>query len=217
MKDKDKTKEQLISELVGLRRRIAGLETAETERQHAEEALQESEERFRQFFNNEPEYCYMISPDGLVLDINKAALKVLGYQKEQLVGMPLRSIYAPESLSRVKQLFEEWKKTGVIRDQELTIITRYGERRTVLLSVDAIKNRYGKILHSVSVQKDITERKRMEEELRKHRDHLEEVVEERTAELRENNKQLLREIAERERAEEGIRVFSNAVAGRLTP
>ena len=113
MKDKDKTKEQLISELVGLRRRIAGLETAETERQHAEEALQESEERFRQFFNNEPEYCYMISPDGLVLDINKAALKVLGYQKEQLVGMPLRSIYAPESLSRVKQLFEEWKKTGV--------------------------------------------------------------------------------------------------------
>jgi PAS domain S-box-containing protein len=49
-----------------------------TEHKQAEEALRQSEEQFRQFFENEPEYCYMISPDGIILNANRAALKVLG-------------------------------------------------------------------------------------------------------------------------------------------
>jgi len=136
-----------------------------TERKQAEEALRESEERFRQFFENEPGYCYMISPEGVILDVNIAALNALGYKKEELAGKPLKTTYAPESLPRMKQLFVKWKETGELSDEEMVISTKEGDRRTVLLSTSVVKDRDGKTLHSVSVQKDITERKRAEERL----------------------------------------------------
>jgi diguanylate cyclase (GGDEF)-like protein/PAS domain S-box-containing protein len=134
-----------------------------TERKRAEEALRGSQERFRQFFENEPAYCYMVSLDGTVLDVNRAALQALGYKKEELVGTPLRMIYAPEVLPRMEQLFAAWKETGELKDEETVIITKEGNKRTVILSAAAVTDEQGGILHSVSVQKDITERKRAEE------------------------------------------------------
>jgi len=137
-----------------------------TERKEAEAALRESEEQFRKFFENEPEYCYMISPEGTILNVNNAALTALGYTKAELVGKPLRTIYAPESLSRVNQLFKKWTEIGNLKNEELIIITKEGKRRTVLLSADVVEDEDGNILHSVSVQQDITERKEIEAALR---------------------------------------------------
>jgi PAS domain S-box-containing protein len=138
-----------------------------TERKLAEDALRESEEQFRQFFENEPTYCYMVSPEGVILNVNNAALKTLGYKKEELVGKPLKMIYAPESLPKMKQVFAKWKETGELKDEELIIIAKEGNRRTVLLGAGVVRLKDGKKLHSVSVQVDITERKLAEEALRK--------------------------------------------------
>ncbi|MBL7209393.1 MAG: PAS domain S-box protein [Dehalococcoidia bacterium] len=137
-----------------------------TERKQAEQALQQSEQRFRQFFENEPEYCYMISLEGIILDMNKAALEALGHDKEELVGKPLQSIYAPESLPKMRQLFAKWQETGALADEEMTVMSKQGDRRTVLLSASMIRDSDGKAMHSVSLQKDITERKQAEEALR---------------------------------------------------
>jgi len=149
-----------------LEKRVKELEKEASKRKQAEEKLKESEERFRQFFENEPEYCYMISPEGVIINVNNAALKALGYMKEELVGKPLKTIYAPEVLPKTKELFLKWGKTGKLKDEELVIITKKGDRRTVLLSADVVKDRDGKIMHSVSVQKDITEIKLAEKALR---------------------------------------------------
>ena len=131
----------------------------------ANKELRESENRFRQFFENEPEYCYMISPDGFILDVNKAALAVLGYQKEALVGKPLPMIYAPESLPVVTENYENWKTTGKLSDIEMVIHAKSGEKRTVLLSADKVRDADGNVIHSISVQRDITDRKKAEEEI----------------------------------------------------
>jgi len=136
-----------------------------TNRMKAEETLKQSEERFRQFFENEPAYCYMISPDGNILNVNKATLKVLGYKKEELINKPLKTIYAEESLPKMEQVFEKWKKTGKTRNEEFKIITKKGAKRIVILNADAVRDINGKILHSISVQQDITERKIIEKEL----------------------------------------------------
>lgn len=136
-----------------------------TERKITGNVLQKSEDRFKQFFENAPDYCYMITPEGTILDVNKAALMVLGYNKEELVGQPLQTIYAPESLPKIRQLFTVRKKTGKINDKEMVILTKEGNRRTVLLSVVSTRDRAGKILYSVSLQKDITERKQAEKSL----------------------------------------------------
>ena len=143
-----------------------------TERKEAENALRESEERFRQFFENEPEYCYMTSPEGIILDVNNAALKTLGYKKEELIGEPLESIYSPESLPKAQELFSQWKKTGSIKDQEIRIIAKDGARRAVLFSAGAVRDADGKILYSVSVQRDITEHEWIKETLQKTEEHL---------------------------------------------
>ena len=57
-----------------------------------------------------------------------------------------------------------WKATGKITDYEMVILSKGGERRTVLLSADVVKDAEGNVIHSVSVQQDITEPRR----LRKH-------------------------------------------------
>ena len=129
--------------------------------------LKESENRFRQFFENEPAYCYMISPDGLVLDVNKSALDILGYRKEDLVGRPFQAIYAPEYLPKMKECFEKWKATGKLSNVETVILSKNGEKRTVLLSANIVRDAEGNLVHSISVQQDITELKATEEELLK--------------------------------------------------
>jgi PAS domain S-box-containing protein/putative nucleotidyltransferase with HDIG domain len=148
-----------------------------TERKQAENSLRERDERFRQFFENEPEYCYMISPGGVILDVNKAALDALGYKKEELIGEPLAKIYSPDSLPKAKELFTQWKKTGSIKDQEICITAKNGTRRTVLFSAGAVRDADGKIIYSVSVQKDITEHVWIKEALQRTEEQLRVILE----------------------------------------
>jgi len=148
-----------------------------TERKEAENSLRESEERFRQFFENEPEYCYMTSPEGIILDVNNAVFKSLGYKKEELVGKPLEDIYSPEALPKVKALFAQWKKTGSIKNQEIGIIAKDGTRRTVLLSAGAVRDKDEKILYGMSVQRDVTEHEWIKETLQKTEEHLRIILE----------------------------------------
>jgi PAS domain S-box-containing protein len=135
-----------------------------TERKRAVQALQTSEEKFRQFFKNTPDYCYIVSPEGTILNVSDAVVRTLGYTREELVGEPLTMVYAPESRAKMKELFSEWKERGEIRNEEMVIITRKGEKRTVLLNAGAVRDQAGKLLHSTSVQTDITERKKAEAE-----------------------------------------------------
>ena len=162
------------------------------ERKRTEEALQISEEKFRQFFNNTPDYCYIISREGNILHINEAALKTLGYKQEELVGQPLARIYAPESLAKMKDLFTQWKESGQIRDEEMVIVTRKGERRVVILNAGAVKDKNGTILHSTSVQTDITDRQRAEAEVA--RAHAELLRVERSSRLSELTASLAHEL-----------------------
>jgi signal transduction histidine kinase len=66
----------------------------------------------------------------------------------------------------MEDLFTQWKESGQIRDEEMVIVTRKGERRVVILNAGVVKDEDGTILHSTSVQTDITWRKRAEEALR---------------------------------------------------
>ena len=116
-----------------------------------------SEERFRSFFENEPSYCYMVSPEGMIIDLNQAAQSVLGYEKNELEGRPISLIYSPESNQKMKDFVKQWEATGRIHNQEMTILTKQGEKRTVLLNASAIMNLAGCIVSSVSVQTDITD------------------------------------------------------------
>ncbi len=131
-----------------------------------EEALKESEERFTQFFENGPHYCYLISTKGEIINVNKAALDALGYKKKELVGKSLKIIYAPEAKKKVKKLFAKWKKKGILRNEEVTIVSKKNEKRNVILNATTLRDEHGRILYSILIQRDITEEKHSEKALR---------------------------------------------------
>ncbi|HKW33345.1 MAG TPA: PAS domain S-box protein [Candidatus Acidoferrum sp.] len=133
----------------------------------AEEAERVSENRFRQFFDTLPEYCFMTSADGEILDANPAACKALGYAKTELIGKPLSTIYALGSLSKMVDLLEKWQKTGTLHDEEMTIVTKGGQTRTVLLNAGSVKEANGNLLYSTTVLVDVTERQRAEDAQRR--------------------------------------------------
>jgi PAS domain S-box-containing protein len=144
---------------------VLALAAVVRERKLATLAFLKSEGRFREFFETQPESCYMISPRGIVLDINPAACEALGYTKEELIGKAASIIYAPESHSKMRDLLEKWNKTGRLESEEIVVRTRDGQRRVVLVNAGSVVDAEGNLLHSTSVHVDITERKLAEEAL----------------------------------------------------
>ena len=137
-----------------------------TDLKQAEEAERASENRFRQFFDTLPEYCFMSSTSGEILDANPAACRALGYTREELIGKPLSTIYALESLSKMVDLLEKWKRTGTLRDEEMSIVTKQGQTRAVLLNAGSVKDVRGNLLYSTTVLVDVTDRQQAETALR---------------------------------------------------
>jgi PAS domain S-box-containing protein len=137
-----------------------------TDLKQAEEAERISENRFRQFFDTLPEYCFMTSANGDILDANPAACKALGYARNELIGKSLSTIYALGSLSKLVHLLDNWQTAGTLHDEEMVVLTKEGQKRTVLLNAGSVMDTDGNLLYSMTVLVDITERQRAEAALR---------------------------------------------------
>ncbi|MCF7862211.1 PAS domain S-box protein [Candidatus Woesearchaeota archaeon] len=118
------------------------------------------------FFDNSPDYCYVISPNGIILDINPSALEALGYERDELIGAKITSIHPSSSHEKAERIFNKWKSTGQLKDEEIEIVTKSGQKRTVLLNSGAVRDDDGNILYSTSTQRDITESKEIKERCR---------------------------------------------------
>jgi PAS domain S-box-containing protein len=146
--------------------------------------LRQSEERYRTLFDGIPIGLYRSTPAGQMIDANLALAQMLGYQdREQLLAITDATItyVDPQERLRWQTLME---REGVVRDFETRMVRPDG---TVIWANDtarAVRDEQGRVLHYEGSLEDITERKRAEEELRKYQEHLEELVEARTAELR---------------------------------
>ena len=136
-----------------------------TERKKAEEALRVSEEKFRVLYNNSPDMYVSVSPDDLtILLCNDTFLKKTGYSREDIVGASIFKLYHEDCMDDVKRTFQQFTETGVIKDKELLLRGKDGSKINVSLNVNSIKNETGKILHSISSLRDITEHKQLEDE-----------------------------------------------------
>jgi PAS domain S-box-containing protein len=125
----------------------------------AEKALQESEEKYRVAFNTSPDLFYRVSPEGKILECNDTVIEVLGYSRQELIGMPLFKIYTEDSKPYAEECFKEWKKTGKLRNKELKITTKDGKKIDIELSVNTIYNSKGDVASSISAQRIVTKGK----------------------------------------------------------
>jgi PAS domain-containing protein len=106
MKDKDRTKEQLIDELITLRQRVTDLEAEAPEHTQAVEVLRESEEKFRTLAEHSPNMVFF-NMKGTVVYANDKAAEITGYAKEEFYSpdFDFLTLIAPEYRDLLKANF----------------------------------------------------------------------------------------------------------------
>jgi PAS domain S-box-containing protein len=168
MKDERKTKEQLINELMELRRRTAELEALETERKRAEEALRASENQYRTLFEKSPDSITLVDKSGVVIDCNKSTEELIGYSKQEIVGKPFEKLLTldPKDLPRLKEQYEKLSQGLEVEPYDLEIIRKDGKRRWINVT-NSLLMRDDVVVGFQIISRDVTERKRAEEALAK--------------------------------------------------
>jgi PAS domain S-box-containing protein len=136
-----------------------------TERKRAEEALRESEERYRALFEESRDVIYITTREGKFIDINKSGLELFGYTKEEMMSLSVEQIYFdPDDRPRFQQ---EIERKGFVRDYEIKFRKKDGTEIDCLVSAIVQRANDGSILGYQGIIRDITERKQAEEQLRK--------------------------------------------------
>ena len=138
------------------------------ERRQAEEALRASEERFRLMFELSPEAIVLLDVKGNVLNINGRVSDWLGYTPDEVIGTNLLELpFLPgESRARAGESFARRMRGEEIPPYELFFVAKNGEGLTGLIMATSIKDSEGIKIYDLVMISDITERKRMEEDLK---------------------------------------------------
>lgn len=180
MKGRERTKKQLLGELVKLRHRIAAFEISETQRKkaedllksiedeskQAEETLKASETRYRRLFETSRDGILILDADtAQITDVNPFLIRMLGYSYKDFLQKKLWEVGLFKDIESSRSAFSELQKKGYVRYKDLPLQTKDG--RTI--DVEFVSNVYLVNMRKV-IQcniRDITEQKRMEEKLKK--------------------------------------------------
>ncbi len=176
-------------------------------------ALQESEERYRTLFESSRDGIHITTQEGNFLEFNQSFLDLYGYTIEEMQKLKALQLYF-DPHDRVEFL-QELEQKRFAKDYEMKHLKKDGTKIDIILSATVWNAADGSIIGYQGISRDITERKRAEEALRRAKDELVMRVDERTAELAKANEQLRREIVERKQAEEDLQKAHDELEQRV--
>ncbi|MHA1481094.1 MAG: PAS domain S-box protein, partial [Candidatus Thorarchaeota archaeon] len=150
----------------GLTSRAAGTLQDITERKKFEIALRENEVRFRTLFEKSNDAIFILGLDGIILQCNQIAAKILGYTLEELIGESVYGIIDSEEIESAQRKSEEIKDMGIAPLYERIFVKKDGTQITLELNIVLVRDSDGNPEYLQSIARDITERKIAEAALR---------------------------------------------------
>jgi len=176
-----------------------------TNRKKAEQALQESLERYKLIMEASPVPITAYDQEGKVTFVNPAFTGIFGWSSEELVGKRLDFVPPHESEKTMDAVKRTVAGERVLIESQR--FTKDGKVLDVQINSAPLVDQGGNLVGMFVMTRDITEMKRTEGELEKHRDHLEQLVMDRTAALKESEEQLRKAKEEAESATEAKSEF----------
>jgi PAS domain S-box-containing protein len=143
--------------------RMVGIGQDVTDRMRTEEALTRSEERYRDLVENANDIVYVHDLEGRLMSVNRAAERMSGYPRDQLLGMSFFDLLTPESAALARTLLGE--EEGGENRYELEAVRRDGRRISLEVSTRMVEEA-GRPVAVQGIARDVTERRRAEEILR---------------------------------------------------
>lgn len=153
------------------------------QRKRAEEALKESEERFRLLIEGGKDYAFlMLDPDGKVISWNTGAQRIKGYQAQEIIGAHFSCFYTAEdiALGTPAQLLQQCQANGQI-EAEGWRVRKDGTHIWVDAVMTALKDQDGRLRGFSQVVRDVTERKRNQAALQESEQRLQAILDNSTA------------------------------------
>jgi two-component system sensor histidine kinase EvgS len=154
-----------------------GIQRDITERKKTEEALIKSEEKFRTIMENSADPIFITDSQGKYTYINKAVTELLGYSSDEMLTKTIIDLTPPGKILEYIEIFRQILNDGKILT-EIELLRKDGTY--ISTDLNSVLLQGGLVYGSC---RDITERKQVQKELTRHRDHLRELVDERTEEL----------------------------------
>jgi len=166
---------RLIRDAEGQALEVFGSWVDSTERRRAEAALRESEERFRLLVGTVRDYAiYMLDPNGRVVSWNRGAEQIKGYSAEEIVGRHFSCFYPPEAVAAgaPEHALAMAAEKGRFEEENWRL-RKDGSRFWADVVITAVRDEEGTLFGFAKVTRDLTERKRTNELLRRHTAQLE--------------------------------------------
>ena len=129
-------------------------------------ALQDSEDRYRQIFEELPLPYQSLNCDGCIIDINKAGLDMLGYEAEEVLGRSFGDFLPAEDWRQFLHVFPQFVKTGQLPDFQLHVLNKQQQAIVVELNGRISVDLSGEFKRTHSIMQNITERKATENKLK---------------------------------------------------
>jgi PAS domain S-box-containing protein len=191
-------------------------------RKSAETRARSLEEEFMTLFDHANDNITYTTLDGTIIETNNRASDIFGYKPEEVNGKHFSQfgVFSPGEMERSAEALADIVAGRPAPMMELETIRKDGA--TVFIEVNSkLVTKDNEKKGILSVIRDITDRRKLEEELARYRENLEKLVDERTVELREVNKRLNEEIQERKKIDQELReseqkfrmIFENANDG----
>jgi len=127
--------------------RMLGMAVDITDLKRAEEAERAAENRFRQFFDALPEYCFVTSRMAKFRISTRQPAALWVTRKKNLSGNRCQLSIA-RGVTRLIELSEKWKIMGTLHNEEIEVLTKEGQKRTVLVNAGSLKDAHGNLLHT---------------------------------------------------------------------